>query len=98
MKANTRIPYASTLQLNAEENKDDTATGDAKIDPKNVKGEKQWQTWAGDFVAHQDHLTMKANTRIPYYSNVQIDAEENKDDAAAAKIDPKNVRGEKQWQ
>lgn len=69
MKANTRIPYYSNVQID-EEKKDAKAAA-----PKyKVRGEKQWQKWAQDLIDHQDFLTKKANTRIPYKSTLQIEA------------------------
>ena len=72
--ANTRIPYHSTLVgLDAG---------------PTVRGEKQWQDWAQDFVDWEDNRTAVANSRIPYHSTLlDLDA------------DPAwPVRGEKQWQ
>ena len=57
MRANTRIPYASTLvQL--------------ENDPIIVRGEKEWQAWAQDLNDWSDNQTNRANTRIPYASTL----------------------------
>lgn len=56
-----------------------------------VRGEKQWQAWAGDHVEAQDYQTKKANTRLPYHSTLSektlVETEEQN----------QKVRGEKQW-
>jgi len=71
MKANTRIPYYSVVQLDGEEEKKDEKAAAPKY---KVRGEKQWQAWAQNLINHQDYLTMRANTRIPYRSALQIEA------------------------
>jgi len=37
-----------------------------------VRGEKQWQAWAQDLVDQLDRATLKANTRPPYQSELQM--------------------------
>lgn len=63
--ANTRLPYASTLQLNNLVQVDEQAD--------KVRGEKQWQAWAQDLEDFGIKQTTKANTRLPYASTLQLD-------------------------
>jgi len=51
-----------------------------------VRGEKQWQDWAQGLVDWEDNQTNRANTRIPYYSTLQL-----------GEMTSGPVRGEKQW-
>ena len=37
-----------------------------------IRGEKEWQDWAQELIDHEDFLTNQANTRIPYFSTVQL--------------------------
>ena len=39
-------------------------------EPVIVRGEKEWQGWAGDLVDYADKQTTTANTRLPYHSTV----------------------------
>ena len=64
--ANTRLPYASTLQLES------TVGGDRKGP---VRGEKQWNAWAQDLEDFGNKQTTVANTRLPYASTVQLDSD-----------------------
>lgn len=66
MKANTRIPYFSTVQLE---------DGPA-VPPYTLRGEKEWLPWAQAYTDALDEQTLKANTRIPYASTLQLDAED----------------------
>ena len=50
---------------------------------EDVRGEKQWQAWAGDMDDYGNDAVNFANKRLPYVSELQLDAE-----------DP---RGEKEW-
>jgi len=38
-----------------------------------VRGEKQWQQWAGDQTTYADGQTTTANTRLPYASTLQLE-------------------------
>ena len=89
MKEKTLQPF-SYVQTDEEPKKDAKADAAPKPGPYTLKGEKQWQKWAADFTTHQDWLTMKANTRIPYASTLQLDQENTEAPKTA-------VRGEKQW-
>jgi hypothetical protein len=74
--AEVRTPYISGASLVQTE-------GDLLVAaPGKVRGEKQWQAWAQDFVNWEDGQTGKAQTRIPYASTLQLE----------------DVKGEKQWQ
>jgi len=103
MKAKTMDSF-SYLQTDNEEAKADAkaaAPAAPKPGPYTVKGEKQWQAWAGEFTTHQDWLTMKANTRLPYASTLQLSEQTEEEPAkkeAAVKPAPYTVKGEKQWQ
>ena len=78
--ANARIPYASTLlQFSMSGAKGspglpDAPAGNAPLKGDAIKGEKEWQAWAQDFVDWEDERTGVANARIPYQSTlVQTD-------------------------
>jgi hypothetical protein len=65
-----------------------------------VRGEKQWQQWAGDNEVYLTNQMFTANKRIPYKSDLMLDQELNEDPkpaAAAGKRPPVPIRGEKQW-
>ena len=62
-QANTRLPYASTLQLGSLE-----TAGEQGV----VRGEKEWQTWAQDLEDWGNTQTTRANTRLPYASTLQL--------------------------
>ena len=84
-KANTRIPYASTVQL---ENQWIT-------DPPAVRGEKQWERYTNNNAGHLD-WTAKTNdhdVRIPYIHGAALAQGDDKKTAATW-----TVKGEKQWQ
>ena len=52
----------------------DAPAGNAPLKGDAIKGEKEWQTWAQDFVDWEDERTGVANARIPYQSTlVQTD-------------------------
>ena len=69
--ANTRIPYASTLQLNNLVQLDTE---------KKVRGEKQWNAWAQDLEDFGIKQTTAANVRIPYKSSLlQMEEQEGAD-------------------
>ena len=69
LKANTRLPYASTLaQISEEPKKEEAKT--TRTGP--VRGEKQWQGWAGDQEDYAADATKAANTRLPYASTLQL--------------------------
>jgi len=77
-KANTRLPYASTL-LGLEEQKEEAKKADAKAGAAAeakwsgpVRGEKQWQPWAGDQEDYILDATNAANKRLPYHSTLQM--------------------------
>ena len=53
-----------------------------------VRGEKQWQQWAGDNNEYLDGQVNVSNTRPPYLSTVQL---------MDGKGPSWTVRGEKQW-
>ena len=54
----------------------DAPAGNAPL--KKVRGEKEWQTWAQDFVDWEDKATETANARIPYASTlVHLNAEDD---------------------
>lgn len=57
--------------------------------PYTVKGEKEWQAWAGENNWELDDSTIKANKRLPYVSTVQIED--------GSFVPTWNVRGEKHW-
>ena len=86
-KANTRLPYHSTLtqQQFALLQFQDLQN----IQLEDVRGEKEWQTWAQENVDGLDYQTGKANTRLPYASEVQLDSN---------LVQVGDVRGEKEWQ
>jgi hypothetical protein len=81
-KANTRLPYKSTL-----------AQAGWETDPPAVRGEKQWERYTDNNAKHLD-WTAKSNAdevRTPYIGSqfVQTDADD--------KTPAYKVRGEKQW-
>ena len=76
--ANTRIPYQSTVQLEAAPNKYGLAGagGPAYPSPQPfVRGEKQWMDNAQNINNWGDQQMTVANTRIPYFSTVQLESE-----------------------
>ena len=98
--ANRRLPYASTLQLAEEPAKAAAATRPAGP----VRGEKQWQAWAGDQEDYAADATKAANTRLPYASTLQMsnfvqtrdeeNADEKDDDSSDDEV-AVDVAGEK---
>lgn len=77
--SNSRIPYASTLQLGAEgpaanglavtEKGEYIHGAPALPNPQPfIRGEKQWMDNAQNIVDYEDEQTTIANTRIPYSS------------------------------
>ena len=63
--------YNTLLQLNKEDAK--AAAGKLSRPAGPIRGEKQWQDWAQDFNNWSDLRTMRANTRIPYNSTLQLE-------------------------
>ena len=55
------------------------------------RGEKQWQDWAQDFVNWEDLRTTKANTRLPYASNLQV---EDVEDSTFSLVHIQNQEGD----
>jgi predicted transport protein len=83
--ANTRIPYASTLQLEADVKTEGVSLyglaggmGPAQPSPQPfVRGEKQWMDNAQNIGDWGDQQMTVANTRIPYWSTlVQTDSKD----------------------
>jgi ribosomal protein L39E len=115
--ANTRIPYWSTLQLDSDLKAEGPALyglggvgGPANPSPQPfVRGEKQWMDNAQNIGDWGDHQMTVANTRIPYWSTLQLDSQINTNADGIALYGlggvggPANpspqpfVRGEKQW-
>ena len=60
-----------------------------QIDAEDVRGEKEWQTWAQENVDGLDYQTGKANGRLPYASEVQLNN--------LIQLGEEDVRGEKDW-
>ena len=104
--ANTRIPYWSTAQLEgpAPFGLADKQ-GPAFPSPQPfVRGEKQWMDNGNNINAWGDQQVDVANTRIPYWSTLQLDAEATPNlyglggPKGPANPSPQPfVRGEKQW-
>ena len=109
--ANARIPYASTVQVDAEGPAKyglGGAGGPANPSPQPfVRGEKQWMDNGQNINDWGTHQMEVANARIPYWSTLQLDSELNTEGPAlyglGGPMGPANpspqpfVRGEKQW-
>jgi hypothetical protein len=89
-----RTPYVgAAVQLGVQEG---PAAGNATA-TWTVRGEKEWQTWAGEHNEWLDNQTAIANTRIPYHSTVQL-LQLDQDGTTQAAAPTWTVRGEKEWQ
>ena len=67
VRANTRIPYFSTLTQLEDEGKERTDGGP-------VRGEKPYLGFHQGLVDYEDNQVVRANTRIPYASTLtQLD-------------------------
>ena len=62
-----------------------------QLDQEKVRGEKQWNAWAQDLENYGIKQETKANTRLPYFSTLQISEEP----AQKPRTDKGPVRGER---